>query len=467
MSSLFDKIKSAMKRFLSLVRSPVLASEVPLLCAAAALVGLGAGAASALFLKLYEAVQFWPAVSGHARVFSIPLSRPLLVAIPALGGLLCGLIVERAEPGARGTGTPELLHALRAKGAPIGARYAAWKTLASVFTTCSGGAAGPEAPMVTFGAGLATWTALRLKISTHATRTLAAAGAAAGFAAVFDAPAAGALFAVEVLLREISPQSLAAVIAASACGTASARWILGDREFLRGAAGAVGLRSPGELFFYVILAAAAALFAKLFIETAIHVEKGFDHAVKSPAIRAAVGGLLLGLLGLALPQALGNSHPDVPRLFSAEAAGPLAWTALLFLLFGKMLACPLTVGSGGSGGIFIPYLMMGAALGGLGGRLAHGYFPWAAPASAYMLAGMGAVFAAITLAPLTAFVLVLELTRDWAMALPLAISVVAAVLIARGIEPHSLDTRKLLKKGISLRDLPSEWQIDTPAEHGA
>lgn len=456
-----------MKKILSIVRGSVPAREVPLLTAAAALVGLGAGAASALFLKLYEAAQFWPAAPGRTAAFSVTLTRPLLVAIPALGGLLCGWIVQRFEPGARGTGTPELLHALRAKGAPIGARYAVWKTAASVFTTCSGGSAGPEAPMVTFGAGLASWAARRLKISAHAARTLAAAGAAAGFAAVFDAPAAGALFAVEVLLREASPQSLAAVIAASAAGTEAARRLMGEREFLRGAAGAAALRSPGELGFYLVLAAAAALFAKLFIETAIRVEKAFDHAIKSPAARAACGGLLLGVLGLVLPQALGNSHPDVPRLFSAAAAGPLAWTALLFLLFGKMLACPLTVGSGGSGGIFIPYLLMGAALGGLEGRLVHGYFPWAAPASAYMLAGMGAVFAAITLAPLTAIALVLELTGDWAMALPLAVSVVVAVLVARAIEPESLDTRKLLKKGVSLREAPPEWQVDAPRPAGS
>lgn len=453
-----------MKKYWALLRSPVRPSEVPRLCAAAALVGLGAGAASALFLRLYEAARFWPAVDGRAAFFSLPLSRPLLVALPALGGLLCGWIVERREPAARGTGTPELLHSLRARGTPIGARYAAWKTAASVFTACSGGAAGPEAPMVTFGAGLATWTGKRLKISAHAARVLAAAGAAAGFAAVFDAPAAGVLFALEVLLREVSPQSLAAVTTAAACGTAAARVLLGPREFLRGAAAGAGLRSSGELLLYAVLAAAAALFAKLFIETAIHVEKAFDRAVASPMARAACGGLLLGLLGLVLPQALGNSHPDVPRLFTDAAAGTLAWTAVLFLLLGKTLACPLTVGSGGSGGIFIPYLMMGACLGELAGGLFHAHFPWTAPAAAYMLAGMGAVFAAITLAPLTAFVLVLELTRGWDMALPLGVCVLVATVAARAIEPESLDTRKLLKKGISLRDHPAEWQVDSPAE---
>ncbi|HEX4048854.1 MAG TPA: chloride channel protein [Elusimicrobiota bacterium] len=444
--------------------SPIRLAEVPALWTAAAVVGLGAGAASAVFLRLYEAARFWPADAGRTRLLSLTLTRPLLVAIPALGGLACGWIVQRFEPGARGTGTPELLHALRGEGPPLRARYAAWKTLASVFTTCSGGAAGPEGPMVTFGAGLAAWAGRRLKTASHAERVLTAAGAAAGFAAVFDAPAAGALFAVEVLLREFSPQSLSTALIAAAAGAAAADRLLGPREFLRGAASGASLRSPRELVFYLVLAAAAALCAKLFIETAIRVEKAFERLIASPAARAAAGGLLLGALGLLLPQALGNGYHDLPGIFSAGALAPLAASGLLLLLLGKTLGCPLTVGSGGSGGIFIPYLMMGASLGGILGQAVRGHFPWAAPASAYMLAGMGAVFAAITLAPLTSIALSLELTRNWDMALPLTVAVAAAVAIARAVEPESLDTRKLLKKGIRLRDCAGEWTVDTPAE---
>lgn len=428
--------------------------ETAILLAACAAVGAAAGFASAAFLALYEAARFWPATDGGARFFGLALSRPWFVALPALGGLLCGLLVEFAEPAARGTGTPELLHAVRGRGAPVGARYAAWKTLASVFTTCSGGSAGPEAPMVTAGAGLASWTGARLSLSPKGARVLTAAGAAAGFAAVFDAPVAGAMFALEVLLREASVEGAFAVALASAAGTGAARMVLGSREFVRGAAGSASLRAPSELFVYILLAVAAALFAKLFIETAIHVEKAFDKVLARPSLRAAAGGFALGLLGLLLPQALGNSHPDIPALFAARAAAPLALGALAFLLFGKLLACPLTVGSGGSGGIFIPYLMMGGCLGAAFGG------------PAYMVAGMGAVFAAVTLAPLTAFVLVLELTRAWGLALPVGVTVAGAFALARAIEPHSLDTRKLLKKGIRLHEKwAPDWELDSPEHH--
>ncbi len=429
--------------------------ETALVWAASAGAGAAAGAVSALFLLLYEAARFWPAPAEGARLCGLTLTRPLLAAAPALGGLLCGLVVERVEPAARGTGTPELLHAVRGRGARIGARYAAWKTLASVFTVCSGGSAGPEAPMVTAGAGAASWTAARLRLPPRAVRILTAAGAAAGFAAVFDAPAAGAVFALEVLLREADLDGAVAVVVASAAGTAAARGLLGPRAFLSGVAGGAAPDGPGGLLRCGALAVLAALFAKLFIETAIHVEKAFEKAFTRPSARAAAGGLALGLLGLVLPQALGNSHPDVPALFAARAAAPIGLGALAFLLFGKLLACPLTVGSGGSGGIFIPYLMMGACLG-----AAFGGAP-------YMVAGMGAVFAAVTLAPLTAFVLVLELTRAWGLALPLGVAVAVAFALARAIEPESLDTRKLLKRGVRLREQrPSDWELDSP-EHAA
>ncbi len=438
---------------------------MPALLAAAAAVGLGTGAAAALFLELYEAVRFWPAQDGRARLFSIALNRPLLVAIPALGGLVCGWIVSRFEPAARGTGTPELLHALRARGTPIRARYAAWKTLASVFTACSGGAAGPEAPMVTFGAGLAAWAGRRFKFSAHAERVLTAAGAAAGFAAVFDAPAAGTLFAVEVLLREVSPQALSAVILAAAAGTAIARLMLGPREFLRGAAAGAALRSPAELVFYLVLAAGAALFAKLFIETAIKIEKGFDHAIDEPGRPRGDGGTAARTAGTG-PAAGARQQPPrsaaVVRLDGRRAAGVdrPAHSAVR-----QDARLPADRRFRRIGRYFHPVPIHGRrARRPRRAAACTAQFAWASSASAYMLVGMGAVFAAITLAPLTAIVLVLELTRNWGMALPLAVSAVAAAAIARAVEPESIDTRKLLKKGIKLREISDGWAVDSPAE---
>ncbi len=414
--------------------------------ALAAFVGVGTGGVAAAFLKLYEAATFWPALGRRAAWGPWTLGPVWLVALPALGGLLCGLIIDHVEPAAAGTGTPELLHALRAGGTPVRARYAAWKTVASVFTTCTGGSAGPEAPMVTFGAGLAHWVSRRVGAAEGSEKTLAAAGAAAGFAAVFDAPAAGVAFAIEVLLRDFSPLPLAAVALAAAVGAASADALMGPRPWLAGlAAGSWDWRA---LPLMALVGAAAGLLGKAFIETALWTGKLMEKAAPRHAARAALGGLLVGALGLFVPQALGNSHPDLPVLLGAA---PAAWTTLLLLLAGKALACELTVGSGGSGGIFIPYLYLGGILGALAWIAAAAAPAWAGTAGASMVAGMSAVFAAITLAPVTAVVLALELTRAWPAAPGVIVATAAATLVSRAIDPESLDTRKLLKKGVRLR----------------
>lgn len=423
------------------------------LLALSCLVGAGTGVGAGLFLRLVEVVQWWPAWPGDERLLGVRLGAPLLVAIPALGGLLCGAILRFFEPAAKGTGTPEILHAVRRKGGCIGGRYTFFKTLASVFTVCSGGAAGPEAPMVAVGAGLGSWAGRRLKIGPDCLRTLVAAGAAAGFAAVFNAPIAGVLFAIEVLLKEFAAQAFAMVIMATVSAAVVTQLILGERVFVRVPA-TFSFRDPKELGVYFVLAVLAGVFAKLFVGTALWTEKRLEKAVGSPLWRAALGGLLLGLLGLALPQALGNGRVVIPSLIDAESARPWAWTLLLFLLLGKTIACPLTVGSGGSGGIFIPYLLMGAALGGLVGRAAGALVPWTAPSGAYMLVGAGAVFAGITLAPFTAIILLFELTRDYSVVLPLMFAVGVTLMVARAIDPESLEGHKLLKKGVRLHEHP-------------
>lgn len=417
------------------------------------LIGVGTGAAAGAFMRLVEVFQFWPAVDGRAKLFSLELTWPLLVAIPAIGGLLCGAVLKYLDPTVKGTGTPETLLAIRRKGGYIGGRYTAIKTLASFFTVCSGGAAGPEAPMVAVGAGLGSWSGRRLGIAAEDVRVLVAAGAAAGFAAVFNAPIAGVLFAIEVLLKEFTSQAFAMVMLATVCASVTARVILGVRVFVE-VPSTYAFNRIGELVFYLILAVLAGAFAKLFVATSLVIDKRFEKGVASPMWRAALGGLLLGALGLALPQALGNSHLVIPDLIRAEAANPWAWAFLLALLFGKMIACPLTVGSGGSGGIFIPYLLMGAALGGLVGRVVHAFFPWAAPSGAYMLVGMGAVFGGITFAPFTAILLLFELTRDYSIILPMMFTVGITVMVARAIDPHSLEGHKLLKKGVTLHEDP-------------
>jgi len=442
-----------MKKLWSRIRSVLFLADERGLLLLSGLIGVGTGAAAGSFMRIVEEFQFWPAVGGHAKLFSLELTWPLLVAIPAIGGLLCGAVLKYLDPTVKGTGTPETLLAIRRKGGFIGGRYTAVKTLASFFTVCSGGSAGPEAPMVAVGAGLGSWAGRRLGISAEDVCTLVAAGAAAGFAAVFNAPIAGVLFAIEVLLKEFTSQAFAMVMLATVSASVTAKLILGVRTFVE-VPSTYAFNRIEELGFYLILAILAGAFAKLFVAISLIVDKKFEKTVASPMWRAALGGLLLGALGLALPQALGNSHLVIPDLIRAEAANHWEWMFLLALLFGKLIACPLTVGSGGSGGIFIPYLLMGAALGGLVGRVVNFYFPWSAPSGAYMLVGMGAVFGGITFAPFTAIILLFELTRDYSIILPMMFTVGITVMVARAIDPHSLEGHKLAKKGVKLHEDP-------------
>lgn len=424
-------------------------SENNLVLFLAFVVGGGTGIAAWAFIRLIELVQFWPPISGESRFLFLTVNRFLIVLIPGLGGLLCGLVVQYFAPSAKGTGTADLMYALRRQSGNVDGKHTLFKTIASIFTVCSGGAAGPEAPVVFIGAGLGS----KMGRWAPSQRTnLMVAGAAAGFAAVFNAPIAGVLFAIEVLLKEFASQAFVMIILSTVTASVTTRLLLGNRVFVE-VPTSYSFNHAWELGFYAIMAIFAAIVSKLFVQLYFFVDHAFEDWKTAPqAVKTMTGGLLLGLLALFIPQVLGNGHIEIPRLIEAEILTPWPWTLLLLLLAGKMVACPLTVGSGGSGGIFIPFLLMGALLGGLVGRFVHLYYPQAAPAGAYMLVGMGAVFAGITFAPFTAILLLFELTRDYNIMLPLMFTVGITMRVARALDPESIDTRKLLRKGVQIHE---------------
>jgi len=432
----------------------VVPSENKSLIALSFVVGLVTGVSAWAFIRLIEVVQFWPPVPGQTKFFGLTLNRLLIVALPAVGGLLCGLVVQYLAPSAKGTGTSDLMYALRRKGSHIPWRYTFFKTIASVFTVASGGAAGPEGPVVSIGAGVGSLLGEWRGGTQEYVRNLTVAGAAAGFAAVFNAPIAGVLFAIEVLLREFASHAFAMVILSTVTASVTTHLLLGNRVFVE-VPMSYAFNHIAELGFYALLGILAAVVSKIFVQVYFFVEHQFDRWIRAPqAVKTMTGGLILGLLALAIPNVLGNGHVEIPRLIVDEQMTPWAWKLIVLLLFGKILACPLTVGSGGSGGIFIPYLLMGALLGGIVGRLAHAVYPAAAPAGAYMLVGMGAVFSGITYAPFTGILLLFELTHDYNVILPLMFTVGVTLLVARSLDPESIDSRKLLNKGVRIHETP-------------
>jgi len=421
----------------------VVPSENKILVILAFLVGLLTGVAAWGFIRLIEWVRFWPIDAGTPR---------WVLLIPAAGGLLCGLVVQYAEPLARGTGTSDVIYALRRRDGLIPGRYTFFKTLASLFTICSGGAAGPEAPGVAIGAGIGSLFGRWRKSSPEVVKNLTVAGAAAGFAAVFNAPIAAVLFAIEVLLREFASQAFALVILSTVTASVTTRLLLGNEVFVK-VPPTYSFNHVAELFFYAILGILAAIVSKAFVQLYFFIEQAFDEWKSVPFyIKPMIGGLLIGLLTLGIPHVLGNGHVEIPQLIESEFSNPWLWQVMAVLLLGKMIATPLTIGSGGSGGIFIPFLLIGALLGGLVGRMVHIIYPAAAPAGAYMLVGMGAVFAGVTYAPFTGIILLFELTQNYSLILPLMFTVGITTMVARSLDPESIDSRKLLKKGVVMHE---------------
>jgi CIC family chloride channel protein len=422
------------------------ASENKMLLALSVVVGLSTGVAAWVFIRAIEISQFWPAVPGASVFLGITLNRLLIVLIPTLGGLLCGLVVQFGSPSAKGTGTADILYSLRHQEGVLSGRHTLCKALASLFTICTGGAAGPEGPVVSIGAGVGSLIGSLREMKPEYRKYLMVAGGASGFAAVFNAPIAGVMFAIEILLKEFASYAFSMVIVATVTASVTTHLLMGNRVFVE-VPPSYAFNHIWEFGYYALLAILSAVVAKYFVQSYFTIEHQFDQWPELPvAAKPMVGGFILGLLALVVPSVMGNGHKEIPGLILAESISPWAWKAMLFLLVGKLIGCPLTVGSGGSGGIFVPFLLMGALVGGLCGRFVHLISPDAASAGAYMVVGMGAMFAGITHAPLTAILLLFEMTHDYNLILPLMFTVSITLLIARALDPESLDSHKLKLK---------------------
>jgi CIC family chloride channel protein len=303
---------------------------------------------------------------------------------------------------------------------------------------------GREGPIVQIGSALGSVTGQLAGVSGRRLQLLVACGAAGGISATFNAPIAGVFFALEVILRDFETQAFGVVVISSVAAAALARSIFGSASFLH--LPAFQLASPAELLLYAALGALAGVAGILFIRVLYGAEDLADRLWRGPAwARPAVGGVLLGLLLLALPQMYGVGYPVLAR----AVEGHYAIAFLVVLLVGKIVATSLTISIGGSGGVFAPSLFMGAMLGAGFGQLAHGALPdLTAPAGAYALVGMGAVFAGAARAPITAVVIVFELTGDYSIILPLMFAIVLATAISERISDDTIYTLKLRRRGI-------------------
>ncbi len=370
------------------------------------------------------------------------------LTVPAVGGILVGLIIRFFAHEAKGHGVPEVMYAVARLGGVIRPIVAFAKALATAICIATGGAVGREGPIVQIGSSLGSTFGQMLRLSSSRLRGCVGCGAAAGIAATFNAPIAGAFFAAEIVLGGFSIISFGPLVNSSVLGTVVARSFLGDNPAL--SIPFYSMVSPAELIPYAVLGLVVAIGGVAFTMLLHYTEEFFDRLKMVPeALQPMIGGLGIGALALAVPQITGTSYETIDAMLHAKTA-----VAMLLAFYGaKLLASSLTLGSGGSGGVFAPSLFMGAALGGLVGNLAGATMPFSvASPGAYAVVGMGAAVAATTHAPITAILIIFELTGDYRVITALMVSCILAHVFAHWIQRESIYTIKLMRRGIDVRE---------------
>ena len=414
----------------------------------AALIGLLGGLGAIAFNMAIHLFQsgFWNIVEPRLADLR-EIAAWKIALIPAFGGLIVGLITTYLVSEAKGHGVPQVIKAVALSGGKIRGRVALAKMLASAITIGSGGSAGREGPVIQIGAAIGSRIGQAMGMSKRRLRTLVACGAAAGIAGTFNAPIAGALFSVEVILGEFGAAQFSPIVISSVVATVVARAWRGDAPVF--SPPPCTFASAWELIPYVVLGLLCGLVSVAYIRSISFAEGLFDRHVRLPRwLRPALGGLLLGLIALALPQVMGDGR----TLSNSAFAGTLPALLLIALAFAKMLATSLTLGSGGSGGVFSPALSIGALLGAGVGTLAApllgSHFGGIA---AYAVAGMGGLIAGAMLAPITAILMIFEITSNYAIILPVMIAcILSTVLVTKLTGNLSVYTFKLAREGIRL-----------------
>jgi len=429
----------------------------------ALLIGVGAGLGAVVFR--YLIYFFTWLATGHAQFGQagyvgsshLPwLGLGFFVVIPVIGGLLYGPLIYRWAREARGHGVPEVMIAVADNGGRIRWQVSVVKALASALCIGSGGSVGREGPIVQIGSALASSIGQWIRMPESRLRILVACGAAGGIAATFNAPITGVFFGVEIILRELSVDALFTVMLSAMIADITAIPFLGDKPFLSGFPAGLALHDPRNYLLITVLAVAAALMGLAFKGVLYKVEDLCDDLWKGRPewARPAVGGVAFGLLLLALPQMYGVGYPV---MYKTTAGGYALWF-LVVLAFGKILACSLSIGIGGSGGVFAPSLFIGVTSGyAYGDIVARLLGPAAGPPALYAVVAMGAVFTSAARAPLTSLASVVEMSGDFSLTLPVMLAVAIASMTSRALSYGTIYTTKLLRRGTDI-DRAVPWR---------
>ena len=390
-----------------------------------------------------------PSDGGALREVVGPHGLWLIPVITTLGGLVVGLIIERYAPEAEGHGTDAVVRAFHRTDGVIRSRVPPIKLLASAITIGSGGSGGREGPTALVAAGVGSWYATITKREGRDRRLLMLTGMAAGLSAMFRSPIGTALMAIEVLYADMEFEAGALLYAllASIVAYAANGFVDGWEPLFRVPAPIGQLPSALDYGWYVALGVLAGITATLVPVVFYRIRDLFRASGIPPALRPAAGGLAMGLLGMAVPQVIGGGYGWMQLAID----GKLALGTMLLLVGAKWVATSLSIGSGGSGGVFAPSLYVGAMLGGAWAAFVH------APPAPFIIVGMAAVFSGAAHVPIATLMMVTEMTGGYTLLVPAALAVVISYLVQRRLSER-LRYRSLYEAQV-------ESRADSPAHH--
>ena len=423
------------------------------------LIGVVSGLGAILFnFLLKTGTQFFmqdligfvlpPSSTGH-HFLGVPLSRWVMILIPALGGLISGLLVFTFAPEAEGHGTDAMIDSFHRKKGVIRRRVPVIKTIASAITIGSGGSAGKEGPIAQIGAGFGSFLASLLRVSDKERRMMLLAGAAGGIGAIFKAPLGAALFATEVLYRKEGFEFEALIPCILSSIVAFMVFTFHDGNATIFHIPQFSLATPAQLPFYAVLGVLCAVVGFPYVWFFYGLRDWFFRRLNLPRqVKPAIGGLMVGLIAVFLPQVLGGGYTWIQSAID----GHLAVLLMTALIFAKIIATSCTISSGGSGGVFAPSLFIGSMLGGAFGDTCHSFFPHiVTEPSAFVLVGMGGFFAGVAKVPIAALIMVAEMTGGYGLIVPMMIvSSLSYLLLGR----------------VSLYEKQVPTRVDSPAHIG-
>jgi len=414
----------------------------------AALLGFLAGFASTFFRWMIEFFESIFSIEGFSLAGIPPQTYPFLLPLmPMVGGCFIGLICKYFPNAVKENGVHQVMYAVALNDGKVRKRTIASCAVTSSITIGSGGSAGREGPTVQIGAAVGSTIGQLLHLSTERMRVLVGCGAAAGIAASFNAPLAGVLFALEIILGDFTIHTFSPIIIASVIGTVTGRALEGNEVTFN--VPVHELVHPTEIIFYLALGMLCGIVARLFTFMYFYIQQVFEEKLKTADIyKPAIGGLIVGMISIFMPQILGNGYDVMEQALT----GQMFWGLAFLLVFMKIICTSITLGSGGMGGVFAPSLFIGAMLGTTFGSGVHFIFPTlSASAETYSVVGMGAVAGAVMQAPLTNILMLFELTNDYTLILPIMATCIAASYTYQRFTKHSIYMQNLLNKGINIR----------------